>query len=398
MMTFIRSLKDEVKFLLRKLGVLILLFVGFPFLSMWFTGAYYCDYVNDIGIAVLDEDNSQLSRQIIQYFDDNERFHVSYYVSNRNELQELINKRKVYMGLFIPNGLSEHVNAGVQTQVMILTDGSNVIIGNNVYAGAASIIQSVSAGAAIQVLEGKGALIEDTANNMALTFGFEERMLYDPKMTYMNYLIYGIMTVFLQQLMLSSMATLMQRNKEEVAADHTFSRLAAKIFLSGTMLILSGAFSVFIIHKKFGLIYNSNIPVALLLSGLFAIAISVPGIILFSVTKKKTRFTQVAYMLSLPTFLTCGYVWPVDQMPGILVNVVRAVWPLMNYSRVFDEVMIKGLPFGAVKENVVGLLLYIVIGMPIAVICFKRSFSREQSIEKSSQFRIKYSNDEGINM
>lgn len=43
--------------------VIFLFFVGFPFLSMWFTGAYYCDYVDDVDIAVLDEDNSQLSRQ-----------------------------------------------------------------------------------------------------------------------------------------------------------------------------------------------------------------------------------------------------------------------------------------------------------------------------------------------
>lgn len=386
MITFFKSLWEEIKYSSRKLGVLILIFVGIPFLSMWFTGAYYCNYVDDVGIAVLDEDNSQLSRQIVQYFDDNERFQVISYAKNRGELEKMINERKVYMGLFIPKGLSEDVNAGVETQVMILTDGSNVIIGNNVYAGAASIVQTVSAGASIKVLEGKAALIEDTANNMALTFGFEERMLYDPKMTYMNYLMYGIMTVFLQQLMLSTMATLMSRNAEETAKEHTWSKLAAKMVMAGSMLLLSGAFSIFIIHKKFELIYNSNVSVALLLSILFTIAICVPGIILFSATKKKTRFTQVAYMLSLPTFLTCGYVWPVDQMPKVFATVIRMVWPLMNYSRAFDEVMIKGLPLDAVKENVIGLLLYIVIGMPIAVICFKKSFNSGESIGKSSMF------------
>ena len=347
---------------------MILLFVGFPFLSMWFAGAYYCEYVDDVAIAVLDEDNSSLSRQIIQYFDDNERFTVAYHVANRETLQQLIDERKVYMGLYIPAHLSDNIKTGTQSQVLILTDGTNVIIGNNIYAGAASIVQSVSAGASIQILEGKGEMLEDMANNTALTFGFEERMLYDPKMTYMNYLIYGVMAVFLQQLMLSSMATLLSRNPEEVAKEHTFAQIVAKITLAGGILIASASFSVFLIHKKFNLIYNGSIFVALLMSILFAIAISIPGILLFSITKKKTRFTQVAYMLSLPTFLTCGYVWPVDQMPSLLANVVRVVWPLMNYARTFDEVMVKGLPLDAVKGNLLGLLLYIIVGMPLALI------------------------------
>lgn len=388
MITFLKSLGDEIRFSFKKLGLLILFFIGFPFLSMWFTGAYYCNYVDDVGIAVLDEDNSQLSRQIVQYFDKNERFHVAYYAEDRTQLRQLIDTRKVYMGLYIPKGLSDHVTQGTQTQVLILTDGSNVIIGNNVYAGAASIVQSVSAGVAVQVLEGRGSLIEDTANQMVLTFGFEERMLYDPKMTYMNYLMYGIMTVFLQQLMLSSMATLMSRNAKETAKEHTFAKLMAKAFLAGSLLILSGVFSIFLIHNKFQLIYNSNVTGALLLTILFTVAICVPGIILFSLTKKKTRFTQIAYMLSLPTFLTCGYVWPVDQMPKLMVDLIRIIWPLMNYSRDFAEVMVKGLPCSAIRENIAGLALYILIGMPIAIFCFKKSFSGEERIGSTSAIKV----------
>lgn len=377
MMIYFKSLWTEIKYIATKLGLLILFFIGLPFLSMWFTGAYYSNYVEDVSIAVLDEDQSSLSREIIQYFDEDERFNVVYNASDRTQLQTLIDERKVYMGLYIPKGLDDHIKQGVQTQVMILTDGTNVIIGNNVYAGAASIVQSVSAGAAIQVLEGKGGLLEEAANNMALTFNFEERMLYDSKMTYMNYLVYGIMIVLMQQLMLSSMATLLSRNSEEVAKNHTFIQVAAKMTISIILLTATGSLSIFLIHKKFHLIYNGHIGVALLLVILFGIAICVPALLLFSVTKKKTRFTQVAYMLSLPTFLTCGYVWPIDQMPSLLANGVRMIWPLMNTARIFDEVMIKGLSFEVVKGNLLGLVIYSVVGMPVAIYIFKKSFNNE---------------------
>lgn len=378
MSTFLKSLLNEMNYTSKKLGLLILLFIGIPFLGMWFTGAYYSEYVNDVAIAVLDEDNSSLSRQIIEYFDQNERFKVAYYASSREELQQLINERKAYMGVYIPPDLNNNIKLGNQSQVLILTDGTNVIVGNNVYAGAAQIVQTISGGASIQVLEAKGSLEESVATNMAVPFGFEERMLYDSKLTYMNYLIYGVIAVFLQQLMLSSMATLLSRNPEQVAAQNTFKQVLAKIIVSGTCLIASGSFTIFLLHKKFNLIFNGNVGAALLLNILFAVAISCPAIILFSLTKKKTRFTQIAYMLSLPTFLTCGYVWPADQMPRLLATVIKILWPLMNYARAFDEIMIKGLPFATVSRNVVELVLYILIMMPIAIKCFKRSFCLEE--------------------
>lgn len=319
MITFFKSLWEEIDFATKKIGLLLVCFIAMPFLSMWIGGAYYNSYVNDVSIAVLDEDNSSLSRKIIRYFDENERFIVEYYAKDKMELEQLINERKVYMGVYIPQDLSMNIKTGKQSQVLILTDGTNAIVSNNLYAGAASIVQTVSAGAAIQVIEGTGSMQENEANGMALPLTFGERMLYDSKLTYMNYLMYGLFAVFLQQLMLSSMATLMARNPEEVAAKRTLPKLFAKMVLSGICLMSSGAFSIYLIHRKFGLIFNGSIALAILISALFAIAISCVGIILFSLTGKKTRFTQVAYMLSLPTFLTCGYVWPIDQMPNALV-------------------------------------------------------------------------------
>lgn len=373
-----KQIATEFDYTFKKLGLMILFFVGFPFLAMWFTGVYNSEYVDDVPIAILDQDNSSLSREITHYFNQDERFRVTYEVSDQAELQRLIDERKVYMGVCIPPHLADSINAGQQTSILVLTDGTNMIISNNVYAGAATIIQTVSAGASIKVIEGKDAVIEDTAEHVALSFRFEERMLYDPKMTYMNYLIYGILAVVFQQLMLSAMATLLSRNPEEVAQKDTVIQIGAKIIVSGLLLMISGGFAIFLMHTKFPLIYRGHVGTALLLTTLFAIAISAPGIWLFSITKKKTRFTQVAYMLSLPTFLTCGYVWPAEQMPILLRYVAKILWPLMNYARVFDEVMIKGLPFSAVIGNILGLILYSIIFLPLAIWCFKKQFKLKE--------------------
>ena len=259
-----KQIATEFDYTFKKLGLMILFFVGFPFLAMWFTGVYNSEYVDDVPIAILDQDNSSLSREIAHYFNQDERFRVTYEVSDQAEIQKLIDERKVYMGVCIPPHLADSIKAGQQTSILVLTDGTNMIISNNVYAGAATIIQTVSAGVSIKVIEGKDAVIEDTAEHIALSFRFEERMLYDPKMTYMNYLIYGILAVVFQQLMLSAMATLLSRNPEEVAQKDTAIQIGAKIIVAGLLLMISGGLAIFLMHTKFPLIYKGNVGTALL--------------------------------------------------------------------------------------------------------------------------------------
>ncbi|PHV69949.1 hypothetical protein CS063_13285 [Sporanaerobium hydrogeniformans] len=378
MTLLLKSMREEIEFIFKKVSLMILFFIGMPVLTLWFAGAYAHEYVNDIPIAVLDEDNSSLSRQIAKYFDDNERFKIEYYASNREELERLIHLKKANMGVYLPPHLSEKVLRGEGSQVLILTDGANVVIGNNAYAGAAEIIQTVAAGTEIKMIEAKGSLPNKTATSMTLPFTFTDRMLYDSKLTYMNYLIYGFMTVFFQQLMLSGLATLIFRNPKQTAGDHPFTRLMAKVIVAAALLMLTGSLAIYMINRKYGVIFAGDIKLALLMSSLFAVAISAVAILLCALTKDKIKFSQVSYMLSLPTFLACGYVWPVEQMPSLLVKIVKLIWPLIYFSRPFDEIMVKGLAFEAIRQNAISLVLYSIVFMPLTLWVFKKRFTTDE--------------------
>lgn len=374
MSEFIKYLYEEVRFTCKNLGLMILFLIGIPFLTVWFAGAYYHEYVNDIPIAALDEDNSSLSRKLIQYFDDSERFEIAYYPSSREELQRLIDEKKIAMGLYIPPRLEDDVMALKASEVLILTDGTNVVVGNNAYAGAAEIIQTISAGTEIKIIGAKGSIPKQTANNIALSFNFNDRMLYDTKLTYMNYLIYGFIAVFFQQLLMSGLATLILRNPTETAAENTFVKLAAKTTLAALLLIIAAFIAIFIIRTRFNVVFKGNIFLGAMISLIFAFAISCPAILLCAALKDKIRFSQISYMLSLPTFLTCGYVWPVDQMPQILVWFVKLTWPLIYFARAFDEIMVKGMNLAGIRQSVINLILYIIVFMPLSLWFFKRRF------------------------
>ncbi len=366
---FIKELKE----IILDKNRLVILALGPIFLTLLFGGVYINSYIENIPIAVLDEDDSSYSRMIIQQFNENERFDLRYEVNNRQELEKLLNDKSVYMGIYIPINFSQDITELKSTEVLILVDGTNMIIGNNAYAGAANIIQTIAAGTQIKILEAKG-ISPNISYNLSMPFQFNERTLYDPKMTYMNYLLMGFIAVFLQQIILSGFGMGLVQNGEEISQKGILKKIIIKLLSTAIFAIASISISIYMASNLFNIQIRGSMMLALLMMIVFIFAISCPTILIAAFVKDKLKFTQIAFMLSLPTFATCGYVWTIDQLPQALVNGLKIFWPLIYFARPFDEVLIKGIGYDIVKENIIGMGIYTLIWMPIAIYIFKKRY------------------------
>jgi ABC-2 type transport system permease protein len=326
--------------------------------------------VNDIPIAILDEDHSSLSRMVIQQFDQNGRFNVKAFVDNTEELKELVNSKKIYMGVCIPAHFSDDVSNGASSEVLITVDGSNMVIGNNSFAAASTIIQTIAAGAEIKRLEADG-IVGPAAKSMANPFVFTDRMLYNPKLAYMNYLLLGYIAVFLQQVMLSGVGIQMIKDGERIAGRSIIKETFLKILSCAFYALMSATIAIFIAAGVFHVNIRGSIPLSMLFCLMYAFAISGPAILIAAIVKDKLKHVQIAYMLSLPAFVSCGYIWPQDQMPWILVLLIKCIWPLMFFARPFDELLFKGI---FPTEGFIGLALYTLIWLPVSIMLFNDRF------------------------
>lgn len=356
--------------------LIILLLAGPIALTVIFGGVYLNNYINDIPVAVFDEDNSSLSRMVVNQFREHERFSIKYEVSTRQELQDVISKRKAYLGLYIPSNFSKDAVTGKSTEAVVLIDGSNIVMGNNSLAAATSIIQTVSAGISIKIMEGNG-IAPSTANDMAKAFTFNERVVYDPRMTYLNYMLFGFIAVFLQQVMLSGVGISVIKRSEHIASGKTFLKLIARISSCAFFAFISTSAAIATAIYFFKVPLRGSLLSAFLMSALFAAAISCPAIIIASLVRDKLKMAQVSFMLSLPTFVSCGYVWPQDQMPQNLVLGMKMFWPLAFFARNFDELLMKGLDISCFKQDIIGMLLYIAFWLPVGFIVYKFRFRKD---------------------
>ncbi len=373
-MRFVRSLIHELRYTLRSRDVIILLLLGPVVLTVLFGGAYVNTYVNDIPIVILDEDDSSLSRTINMHFNENDRFRVAAFVGTVEEVEEMVSSGQAFMGICIPQNFSEDVLKGASPQVLVMVDGANIVIGNSAYSTAAGIVQTIAAGAEIKRLEGKGVL-PDTAYSMANPFMFTDRMMYNPKLSYLNYLLLGYIAVFLQQVMLSGVGIQMLKDSGSIAGtgNGIIRAVLIKILACAFYAILSVAGAIGAAAWIFHVNIRGSVLAALSFCLLFAFAISGPAIMLVSLTKDKLKYMQISYMLSLPAFITCGYVWPQDQMPQVLVFLLKCFWPLINFGKPFAELLFKGV---FPVKGIIGLAIYTAFWLPVSVLFFNFRFGK----------------------
>lgn len=375
MMTYKETFIREFRSIFKYKGMMILLFIGPIFLTLFFGGVYYNDYVKDIPIAILDEDGSTLSNLVGSYFLSNERFEVTNYPATRAELERLIDDGEVQMGICIPKGFESKVSTYQSSQILAITDGTNIVMANNAIAQATLITQSISAGIKMKLIQGKG-VSPKTAQDMALVYNVGERMLFDPKMTYMNYLMICFLAVFVQQLMLSAMGSTFIRDNEYINSGNVLSKVLAAVSACFVGILPAVTICIVILRKLFHVPMIGNIWTVFLLTVVFLIALTGPSLLIASMTKDRVKYSQIEFMLSLPTFCSCGGVWPVDQMPRLLEILIRACWPVINYAKIVQEVLIKGMDFSATIPNILQMVLFAFVWLPIGIFFYKKTFNK----------------------
>lgn len=320
----------------------ILLLVPLGYLVLF--GFLYSEHkVRHLPVIYADEDNSPLSREILQAFSASDAFELLGPASSEEDLLDQIQQGRAAVGVVIPPDLSENVKRGKQGQVMAVIDGSNMIIANTAFQNASEIVQTFSGGISIRRME---ADVHPPDYGNALRLGY--RMLFNPTLNYSDFLLLGLAGTVLQQVILLGISLCVTRDKER----GTWSRYLVlwrtpwKIFLAKTLpYFLIGLFDVVcvvgVVSRGFGLPFLGSVTVFLVLSILFVATVVSLGFAASLFSPNQLQATQVSMLVAVPSFLLSGFTWPFLAMPGWVAALGHCL-PLTYFVHGLREVAIKG--------------------------------------------------------
>ena len=135
-MSFIKDIWILIK---RELGIIagdgsiILTIFGAPLLYIFLLGTIYMNKdIESVNMAVVDMDQSQLSRTYTRFIESSEKVHVSHSPNTYEEAQDLFYRFDVFGVLVIPKGFEKDIMTLKGTDITLYLNNSRFLMSNEI--------------------------------------------------------------------------------------------------------------------------------------------------------------------------------------------------------------------------------------------------------------------------
>ena len=317
----------ELKALLKDGGFLLLAVGGPLFYSFFYPFPYTQDVARKIPLAVVDEDNSYLSRQLVRLMRAEEEIEPVSYAA-LPEAKKALDRREVFAIVRLDKDFERNLLKSVPQQVHIYTDASYPVYYKQTTTALQRAIKTVSAGAEIKKLQALGA--GPAAAVLRSPVQMTVVNLYSPTGSYRNYLVPAVFVTVAHQIMLIVIGlragTLYERKKR-----YPRRLTPLDVWLGKTLsfLCLMAGYFVYLfvfMFRLYGFSGGENLGAWFGFYMLFSVATIGLGITLSNVFRERETPILFIVVTSIPLVFMSGVIWPVWKMP-LLVQALRLCVP-----------------------------------------------------------------------
>lgn len=398
-------IKREWLYIFKTPKIFAILFIVPIFYTLLFGYSYSANTLKEIKTVVVDHDQSQLSREIIQAFQESETFNIVGYLNSEKEIEEALALGEVKVGLIIPENFYGKLISGENTPLLTIIDGSNLIYTNYATRAANTIVSTYSFGTSLTKLQQTG-LHEDEVKTTLSHIPYRSRVLYNPTSNYSMFLVYGLVGTILQQVLFLGISLTISREREN-GIWHQFAewkytpwRLAfAKTSPYFMINLINTLTTLFLCLYVFKLPLEGDILALFILSCSFTFSVLGIGYLASLFAKTQLTATQVSMLVALPSFVLSGFTWPLETMPKFLVSISQ-ILPLTHYLDGFRHIVLKGNSIDFIWNDVISLLLIGLISFLIAFLATRFLFFREDTTNLKETLvdeRFRLDNTEKLN-
>lgn len=189
----------ELKATVRDEGVLIFFLLVPLAYPLVYAFIYTNEVVREVPAAVVDDNNSTLSRKYLRLMDASADVQIQSYCADMEEAKSLMKEKKVYGVIHIPESFSRDISQGRQTQVNIYCDMSGMLYYKAILLSATNASLTVNEQIKIQRM-GNTTQRQDEVSTAPIEY--EDISLFNPQDGFASFLIPAVLMLILQQTLL----------------------------------------------------------------------------------------------------------------------------------------------------------------------------------------------------
>ncbi len=367
--------RKEVTQLLRDRRGLIFIF-GLPLIQLFLYAYAVNTAVYHTPLAVVDQSHDRKSREFIHALVVSQYFDLHLEAQNEAEVVAAIDSGQVRAGVLIPPHFATDTDRGSAT-VLLLLDGSDSASVSSGYSAAALIGQNYGMQLAAEQLARKGIRRASTSAT-TLPITTSTRVLYNPDMIDIWFLLPGLAGLILQTLAIQQAALVVVRERElgtiePILATPTrplelvLSKMIPLLVLCFLALGVVVALGVF----WFGVPFQGNLGLYFGLSTLFITSSLGLGLLISNRAQSQRQAQQMALMTMMFSLLLGGMIYPRTSMPAI-PRFIGDLLPMTYFVRISRGIFTKGIGFQFLWTDGLALAIYTLVVLLIAARNFKK--------------------------
>ncbi len=345
---------------------LILAFLLPVFLLILFGYAISWD-VDEIRLAILDQDRSHPSRDLAQAFLASGYFAAVPAPGGTGGIARLLERGDAEIVLVVPPGFARALGRGGPAPVQAIVDGSDANTASIVLAYAEAAAQTYSQGVALR------------GEARRLPLQARTRVWFNEELRSRNMIVPGLVAVIMMIIaaMLTSLtiAREWERGTMEQLAATPVGRLEVVI---GKLLPYLGIGLVDVVVCSglgvalFGVPLRGSPALLLVLSFFFLVGALGLGMFISAVTRSQLLATQLAMIATfLPAFLLSGFMFVIAVMPAPLRALTYLV-PARYFLVVTRGIFLKGVGIAVLYRQGLLMVVFAALGLGLAVRAFRK--------------------------
>jgi len=338
-----------------------------PLFQLLFFGYAITLDVNDIAIAVLDQDNSAASRRLIDSFEAAGYFHVTERLDAYAGIDDRMTRGSITAVLVIPPDFQRNLAAGRPAAVQLAVDGTD------------ANTATIALGYAEAIVARQDIELAVTGRSRTMPVTADTRIWYNPELRSRNMIVPGltavIMSIIAALLTALTIAREWERGTMEQLAATPVHR--AEVVLGKLLPYVGIGFIDMIVIITAGILVF-HVPLRgdiLLLAGmtlLFLLGALGLGIFISAALKSQVLATQAAMIATyLPAVLLSGFLYDIASMPAV-IRMVTLIVPARYYVVITRGIFLKDVGIDVLWVQGFAMLVFATVGLTLATVSFRK--------------------------
>ena len=363
---FINTIKREISKIKSNKFLMVMLFIApivFSIIVIW---TFSAGIPKNLPIAVLDLDNSDITRTITRAIDSTPSAKVRYKVENYNQGYDLIKEGKVYAIIVYPKDFKKDLNRNNTPKIVYYYNNQMILIGSIITKDIQSTVMTLTKSVDAQIRMKKGLAKDPTLSKINL-IRVDEKIKSNPYLNYSYFLSYAAVAhVFQIFAVLLAVWTLGIEFKEGTTKEwlkEADNSIISAAFGKLSVYLIVLLIQMFIVYGGYVIIYGApfegNILFTIFSSGIFLLAYQLMGLAFVAVLSNLRFAMSVGAFYTSLGFSLAGMTFPNMGMP-LFTRFYSSLLPVRPYVNLLIDQAMKGF---MLKYDLIYLFWIMAIGL-----------------------------------